>query len=99
MAYRYLLHKAGICSEEVLSDKMNHCWNYVKIGENWYHVDVTWDDPVYQGRKPNNECISHEHFLLSDEAIRAKKHYGWDTRGLPAATDTRYDNASWEGGS
>lgn len=95
MAYRYLLAKAGIVSEEVISEAMNHCWNYVKIGENWYHVDVTWDDPVYQGRKPNNDCISHEHFLLSDNAIRAKKHYAWDVRGLPSADDITYDGKNW----
>ena len=44
MAYRYLLTKAGITSEEIISDAMNHCWNYVKFNGHWYHVDVTWDD-------------------------------------------------------
>ncbi len=24
----------------------NHAWNYVQIGERWYAVDSTWDDPV-----------------------------------------------------
>ena len=95
MAYRYLLSQVGIDSEEVLSDKMCHCWNYVHLGGAWYHVDVTWDDPVYQGRKPDNARISHEHFLLSDAKIRTKKHYAWDVRGLPAAADARYDDVNW----
>ena len=95
MAYRYLLSRVGIESEEVLSDSMNHCWNYVRLGENWYHVDVTWDDPVYQGRKPDDGQISREYFLLSDEAIRAKEHHDWDVRGLPPATDTTYDKRDW----
>ena len=95
MAYRYLLGEAGMRSEEVISDKMNHCWNYVQIGDCWYHVDVTWDDPVYQGRKSDDDRISHEYFLLSDARILEKKHYDWDVRGLPPAADTKYDGSSW----
>ena len=94
MAYRYLLSRVGIASEEVLSDAMNHCWNYVRLGENWYHVDVTWDDPVSRGGKPTG-IVSRENFLLSDAAIRVKEHYDWDVRGLPPASDTTYDNHDW----
>ena len=94
MAYRYLLSRIGIESEEVLSDAMNHCWNYVRIGENWYHVDVTWDDPVSRGGMPTG-MVSRENFLLSDVAIQTKEHYDWDVRGLPSASDTTYDNHDW----
>lgn len=93
MAYRYLLNKAGIRSEEVLSDKMNHCWNYVFLNDHWYHVDVTWDD---RGKKNGGQDDAiYKYFLLSDAAIRAKKHYDWDVRGLPSASDTTYDNHDW----
>ena len=98
MGYRYLLREAGIRSEEVLSDPMNHCWNYVKIGENWYHVDVTWDDPIYNGKNPEIFPILYDHFLLSDKAFRAMGHSDWDVRGLPAATDTRFDWHYWGSG-
>ena len=98
MAYRYLLDQLGIKSEEIVSEKMEHCWNYVRIGGNWYHVDVTWDDPVYQGRKPSDGPISHEHFLLSDSAIQAKKHHSWNLRG-PEADDKKFDRVDWDGAS
>lgn len=34
----------------------NHEWNYVKIDENWYAMDVTWNDPIIVGggRLTNN---------------------------------------------
>lgn len=96
MAYRYLLDKMGIRSEEVLSDKMNHCWNYVEINGKWYHVDVTWDDPVYVGKNPGTAPVLHDYFLLSDAAMRARDHEAWDVRGLPPATDTTYDNRKWD---
>ena len=95
MAYRYLLNRAKIRSEEVISDKMHHCWNYVYLNGHWYHTDVTWDDPVYHGRKPNHTEISREYFLLSDEKINDKEHYGWSVRGLPPATDTQFDDMNW----
>lgn len=28
----------------------NHRWNKVKIGERWYHVDVTWNDCTHSNR-------------------------------------------------
>ena len=96
MAYRYLLREAGIRSEEVYSKEMNHCWNYVQIDDNWYHVDVTHDDPIVEGKDPNTYPILHNFFLKSDEAIEAKGHKGWDVRDLPAATDTSFDNREWK---
>lgn len=27
----------------------SHAWNYVKVDENWYAVDCTWDDPLIIG--------------------------------------------------
>jgi hypothetical protein len=96
MAYRYLLARANITSEEVISESMNHCWNYVKIGENWYHVDVTWDDPLVNGKIVSGTAnLTHEHFLLSDAAMRMKDHHDWNVRGLPPADDTKFDGKSW----
>lgn len=40
----------------------SHMWNYVKLDEVWYGVDVTWDDPIIiGGYKKNN--IRHDYFL------------------------------------
>jgi hypothetical protein len=102
MGYRYLLNLAGIQSEELVGlanvpNPKPHAWNYLKIEDAWYHVDVTWDDPVYAGRKPDKAAISREHFLLSDAAIRLKEHHNWNLRGLPPATNTQYDGAAWKG--
>ena len=24
----------------------DHIWNFVYLDNNWYHLDLTWDDPV-----------------------------------------------------
>ena len=104
MAYRYLLQKFGIPCEEIVSHDLQHCWNYVKIGNHWYHVDVTFDDPVFvdeTGRRstqPDEPAIdprkiSHKFFLRSDAAF--PDHKSWTTKGLPPATDNSFDNRVW----
>lgn len=93
-AYHYLLCEAGIESEILISYDMNHCWNYVKIGKNWYHVDVTYDDPVFDGKDPATSHISYCCFLLSDKAMRGIGHR-WSVEGLPAACDQTYDFWDW----
>ncbi|MEQ8197793.1 MAG: transglutaminase domain-containing protein [Clostridiaceae bacterium] len=46
-----LLTAAGIESKVVFGDSEGegHAWNMVKLNENYYHVDVTFDDPVMEG--------------------------------------------------
>jgi len=44
-----------------------HMWNMVKLGGSWYHVDVTWDDPV----SSSGPILRHNYFLVSDSTIRA----------------------------
>jgi len=88
-SYSYLfanvLNKVGIdCIVTHGSAQMNHCWNMVKIGSKWYHVDVTWDDPT-----PNTTGkVSHEYLLLSDKSIKAKNHATWDQKGKITCSST-----------
>lgn len=98
IAFRYLLLLAGIESKEIVSDMMHHCWNYVCLGGNWYHVDVTFDNPVVEGATADSKkYMSHEFFLLSDAALIAKgKHHDWKRLNLPPAADTRFDHVKWE---
>ena len=98
ITFRYLLLLAGIESKEIVSDVMHHCWNYVRLGKNWYHVDVTFDNPIVEGATAGiPKYMSHEFFLLSDAALVAKgKHHDWKRPNLPPATDTRFDRVKWE---
>ncbi len=93
LAYSDLLKKAGISFDFATSDAMNHMWSYVLIGGNWYHVDVTWDDPSADkvGR------VSHRYFLNSDSFIGNEGedgHYGWVSK--QTCNSTQYDDAYWQ---
>lgn len=88
MAYYYILNKLGIEIDYVESDTMNHIWNIVKIDGNWYHVDLTWDDPVTD----NQYYVKHSNFLLSDELL-GQSHS--DYASNYECSDTSFDNSFW----
>lgn len=95
-AFSTLLRRCGIESAIRGSSTMNHEWNLVKIGVNWYNVDVTWDDPVSFATGQDGgfyDEVNHNNFLLSDAAIAEEGHYGWED-GI-ACLDTRFDDADW----
>lgn len=85
---RYLLRAVGVPAECVTSNALNHEWNLVKLGDAWYHVDVTWDDDDDDGELGQ---VDHKYFLLSDAAFMAGEHYATDWISPTAASDTRYD--------
>lgn len=93
-AFSYILEdKLGIPCELVTSDSMNHAWNLVSIDGAWYHVDVTWDDPLW-------DCIGrvgHKYFLLSDKVMSDSSHghANWSA-GHTAVSDT-YKQSFWTG--
>ena len=91
--YAYLLAQVGIHSEIVNSGEMNHEWLKLRLDGTYYHVDLTFDDPIPDrlGR------VSHKYFLYSDEAfsiedasISRRAHVNYETQ---TQTDKRYDNA------
>ncbi len=41
----------------------SHAWNYVWLNDNWYAIDVTWDDPVIVGNGYVPEDTRYRHFL------------------------------------
>ena len=57
-----LLNKVGIeCYyANGYGENAPHMWNTVKIGDNWYHLDATWDD---------NDNAYFNYFNLSDKQV------------------------------
>lgn len=91
-AYQELLTRVGIPCEIVVSEAMDHAWNMVFINDNWYHVDVTWADPV-----PDCDgLVNHKYFLVTDEEISSgdDPHYGWETEHT--CTDDSYMDGFWK---
>lgn len=102
LAYMYIMRDIlGLDCSIVFTDSEDHSWNYLKIGSNWYHIDLTSDDPTfitYDGKRYDAKGeVLHDNFLLSDDAFYKTSglHRNWDTIGKPKAASARYDNFFW----
>ena len=71
-AMSIFLTKLGIQNYKIANE--NHVWNLVNIDGTWYHLDLTWDDPVLN----THENISiDDFFLISTDTLHQidpKKH-------------------------
>lgn len=62
----------------------NHAWNLVKLGDAWYHLDTTSDDPVpdEQGR------VLYGYYMKTDRELRAT--HSWEMK-YPAASQLYHE--------
>ena len=61
-----------------------HAWNLVKVDGQWYHLDVTWNDPLPdQGKN-----VRYDYFLLSDQQI-SQDHY-WNQSDYPSTAESNF---------
>lgn len=79
-AFQLLLNKLGIesttitGSDDLTATTSNHIWNAVKINDDWYQVDITWDDQgdggmdiSYSYFNITNELMSKDHKVIASE--------------------------------
>lgn len=86
-AMQKLLRMAGIPCLYVsgTANGVPHAWNIVKLGDGYYHLDATWDDPV---TNTGQDVLRHTYFNVTD-AKMAKDHI-WDRRNYPKCRATAY---------
>ncbi len=86
--FTYLCSEAGIESLVVLGVANEpHMWNIVKMGDDYYHIDLTWDDPD-KADKPDS--VRYDYFGLTDERIRQLRQVDDYDYTVPAANGTKY---------
>lgn len=71
-----------------------HAWNKIKLDGEWYHVDVTWEDPIMNGDPENGYGygnLRNEYINITDSKM-AKDHR-W-TAKEPACKATKYGRSA-----
>ena len=63
-AMALFLDRIGVINYKIATD--NHIWNLVKINDKWYHLDLTWDDPVLSN---GENIIMHNFFMITTEEL------------------------------
>ena len=49
------------------SNDEGHVWNALYFNNHWYHLDLTWDDPV---SKDGKDYLQHKYFLITTSQLR-----------------------------
>ncbi len=86
-SFQYLCYLVGINANQVIGK--SHMWNVVKIGGDWYQVDLTWDDPVVNGG--TIDMVTHDYFNLTTAEM--SKDHTIDSGSyikVPSCTATKY---------
>lgn len=79
--------KAGITTQYISGEAFSfnswgrHAWNMVKIDGKWYHIDVTWDDPL--GNEEGK--IYYNYYLKSDDYM--SKNHRWKKDEYPKSIE------------
>lgn len=90
-AMKRLLDAVGIESHIITGNVSGefsgpHAWNIVKLGNEYYHLDATFDDPIVNNG--SRSILSHEYFNLTDAEI--KKNHSWDISKFPKCNGSTY---------
>jgi len=62
------LTSLGIKNYKVASE--NHVWNALYLNDTWYHLDLTWDDPVTTDLK---DVLEYNFFLITTNELKELK--------------------------
>lgn len=93
-AYKLILNRLNIECEVVSGTAANdmrtgnHAWNYIKLDDGYYLVDVTWDDPVSFDGTQRNE-VRRDYFCLNSEMM-SKDHFPDEDEEVPYCDGKRY---------
>ena len=84
--FQYLCYQVGINATYVqgTSQGVGHAWNVIKLGNDWYHIDTTWDD----GSTDGNAIYSW--FNLTEAEIKADHTIDSDNISVPKAEGSEY---------
>lgn len=89
--FQLLMDMAGIPCMSVKglagSERAPHVWNMVQLDEEWYYVDISWDDPLVSYAITAERA--HKYFNVTSEYLKSERHE-WNENEVPEATGTKY---------
>ena len=87
--FTYIMRNLGYEVSGVSSISINHAWSELKLGDSWYHVDTTYDDPV-----PDRIGEVRRNFMLVSDSGLEQHSNDYDYHYT--CTNTKYDTMSWK---
>lgn len=103
-AFCRIAERAGFKTYIVTSETLMHAWNMVNLNGEYFFVDCTWDDPVFDEINLSNDPVSgygcYEYFMCSEEFFLKNKHDASDyivngENVMGIVSSKIYDNFFW----
>lgn len=74
----------GLSSQDWVLSEDGHAWNAVMLDGQWYNIDPTWGDPVWQeGADPTTPA---DGYILVNDALFDRDHTDFSKLGSPECT-------------
>ncbi len=94
--FQYILNRMGMFCTYItgtIRDGGDHGWNMVRIGENYYYVDVTWGDPVFanQMEGEGEAMVINYNYLCCTETELFRTHIPSGDIELPSCLSEDYN--------
>lgn len=103
LAVEELMDRLGIPCELVTSQLVDHAWNMVQLNGQWYHMDVTWNDPIHDRvGQVRHFYLLKSYSYFSDASRGNHQKNGYTdyvyTGGLTnySASSTYFDSCFWD---
>lgn len=103
-AFVYCMQKLGIVSTSLHGTSWNgeqHIWNMVKVGGDWYELDIYWDDLITKSETD----FTYTCFMQTTASLKAYDTYNGKSRTrnsydgstlLPIAKGTKYSPSNYK---
>ncbi len=93
--FQILMHRLGISCGfigGVMKSGGVHAWNYVQLGDEFYYIDLTHDDPTSEAvRDRHQDRMTHCYCMITTEEMLRSRRYADDVIFVPDCRGTRYN--------
>lgn len=73
-AMSIFLDKIKVKNIRISTDK--HVWNGINLDNKWYHIDLTWDDPIVSD---GSNIISYNYYMITtDDLLKKDEEHNFD---------------------
>ncbi len=101
-AFQVLMQRLGVeCgrvtgwSSSEKTGEVSHAWNYIRLSDGYYYVDVTWDDPIMNGGE-RGENLSYDYFCLDLQDVKLTHKFAAD-QFIPKTCGSKFNYYRYRG--